>query len=90
MKITRFAVAGTLESSDLLVEISPAEKGIEIRLESPVYKQFGNRIKQIITEVVEQFGVEGASIHAVDRGALDCTMQARGETAILRAKGAEK
>ena len=35
------ASAGTLESSDVFVEIAPAENGIEIDLNSVVQAQFG-------------------------------------------------
>ena len=42
MEIKKPAVAGTLESSDCLVTVEPAEKGIEFSLDSVVINQFGN------------------------------------------------
>ena len=46
VSINKCASAGTLESSDLYVEIEPSEKGISIELESVVEKQFGEKIKK--------------------------------------------
>ena len=43
MNIIRKAVAGTLESSDALVEIGPGE-GLSVEIESAVLAQFGDSI----------------------------------------------
>lgn len=86
MEILKRAVAGTMESSDAYVEIEPANSGLSIALESVVAKQFGERIKASAKEVLEEQGVENASVRIIDRGALDCVIRARVETAILRAK----
>lgn len=88
-EIVRAASAGTLESSDVFVEIEPAEQGIEIRLESVVKGQFGSAIEAVVREVLAQEGVENASVSVADRGALDCVIRARVETAILRGKEAQ-
>ena len=43
------AFAGTLESGDILIQISPTEKqGVEIELQSSVAYQFGEQIKKVI------------------------------------------
>jgi len=81
------ASAGTLESSDVFVEIAPAENGIEIDLNSVVQAQFGEEILAVVREVCQENGVENAVIRIVDRGALDCVIRARTETAILRGRG---
>lgn len=86
-KIVRSAVAGTLESSDVYVELSPGEDGLEIELDSVVLGQFGDDIRRSVEEVLRENGVESARISLVDRGALDCVIRARVETAIARAKG---
>ena len=39
--INRKACAGTLESSDVYVELEPSVSGIELNLESAVIEQFG-------------------------------------------------
>lgn len=85
MKILKPAKAGTLESSDIYITIYPNEsEGINIKLESIVMKQFGSQIKRVITKTLEEMGVEHADVIAVDKGALDCTIQARVEAAAIR------
>lgn len=82
------AVAGTLESGDIQIQISPAEtKGLQIDLESSVAAQFGRQIKQVITETLTEFGMEDAQIKAIDKGARDCTIKARVTAAAVRATG---
>ncbi|SHI98752.1 citrate lyase subunit gamma (acyl carrier protein) [Dethiosulfatibacter aminovorans DSM 17477] len=85
MEILKPAKAGTLESSDIYITIYPNEsEGINIKLESIVMKQFGSQIKRVITKTLEEMGVENADVIAVDKGALDCTIQARVEAAAIR------
>ena len=87
MKIQKSATAGTMESSDVYVEIEPCDNGINIELESVVEKQFGAKIKEAVCDVLCQTGIESANVHIVDRGALECVIRARVETAIMRGKG---
>lgn len=87
--ILRSASAGTLESSDVFVEIAPAESGIEIDLNSVVQAQFGDDILAVVREVLTDCGVENARVSIQDRGALECVIRARVETAVLRGKGEE-
>ena len=84
MIIKRKAVAGTLESSDVLVEISPGCTQVELEVESVVADQFGHQIELAVRETLEQFGVKQAGVRIRDRGALDCVLRARVETAIRR------
>lgn len=86
-EIVKRAVAGTLESSDVYVELEPGGAGIEMELDSVVINQFGDEIRRVVGEVLAEQGVDCARIRIVDRGALDCVIRARVETAILRAKG---
>ena len=83
-EIVRKAAAGTLESSDVYVEIAPGESGIDLELESGVQEQFGQAIEQVVRQVLREQGVTCARIRLVDRGALDCVIRARVETAIVR------
>lgn len=87
MNILRCASAGTMESSDAYVEIEPLQDGLSILLESVVQKQFGEKIQTVIREVLEEQGVENACVRVIDRGALECVIRARVETAVLRGKG---
>ncbi|MCO7256589.1 citrate lyase ACP, partial [Dickeya oryzae] len=41
MKIIKEALAGTFESSDLLVRVSPAQGPLTVVINSEVIKQFG-------------------------------------------------
>ena len=83
------ASAGTLESSDVYVEIAPAENGIEIDLNSVVQAQFGDEILAVGREVLADCCVDNAKLTIQDRGALDCVIRARVETAVMRGKGEE-
>jgi citrate lyase subunit gamma (acyl carrier protein) len=84
MKITRKAMAGTMQSSDLTVSIEPSDR-FEIRIESTVKKQFEHLIRARIEDVLKRHGVEAGILEITDRGALDYAIEARVETAIRRA-----
>ncbi len=80
------AVAGTLESGDIMIKIGPG-KGLDVELQSSVAAQFGRQIKAVITETLEGLGIKDAHVEAVDKGALDCTIRARVTAAAVRASG---
>ena len=80
------AMAGTLESGDILIQVEPG-KGLQVDLQSSVSAQFGRQIKAVITDTLKGLGVENASIKAPDKGALDCTIRARVTAAVVRATG---
>lgn len=84
MNLLHSAIAGTLESSDIQIMISPKEEGLEIILESSVLSQYGAQIRSTIFEVLEKLDVANAKIIAVDKGALDCTIRSRVQTAVFR------
>lgn len=86
MKIITTGVAGTMESSDIIVTIEPKEtSGVELTLESDVMQQFGKQIEKVIRETLDELGVDSAYVSAVDKGALDCTVAARTMAAAYRA-----
>ena len=76
-EILQRATAGTMESSDAYVEIEPNENGLEI----------GQDIEQSVQAVLLRYGVKDAKVTLIDRGALDCVIRARMETAIRRGRG---
>gem|GEM_PF-101065 len=81
MEIQKIATAGTLESSDIMVTLIPAEGGgVEIELDSSVEKQFGAKIRKTIAETLKKLEVGAVKVKAVDKGALDCTIRARVKT----------
>ena len=86
MNINKCASAGTMESSDVYVEIKPCDDGIKIELESIVEKQFGENIKKAVADVLAEKDIKNAAVRIVDRGALECVIRARVETAVIRGK----
>ena len=90
MKIQQTAAAGTMESSDIMVTISPSSgNNIEIELDSTVEKQCGDDIRRTISETLSELGITDAKVQAVDKGALDCAIKARVKAAAYRACGEE-
>lgn len=79
------AVAGTLESSDVMVSYSPSDSDLEIVVESIVVKQRGRLIMSVLEEITSRWGVSKGVLTVQDRGALECTLRARVETALERA-----
>lgn len=78
------AKAGSVESNDILVMISPGEGKLDVEVESVVYKQFGESIKDIILNTLTEEGINDAKVIAKDKGALDFTIKARVKTCIRR------
>jgi len=86
MELKKTAVAGTMESGDIMVTIEPkAEGGVTLELESNVKQQYGRQIEAVIRETLAGLGVANAAVNAVDKGALDCTVRARVSAAAYRA-----
>lgn len=83
MNPSKMAVAGSLESSDVMVRVRPAEV-LTLEIKSPVLEQYGEAIRQTVAEVLADRGVTAAEIELIDRGALDCTIRARLQTALER------
>ena len=88
MKIVKEALAGTLESSDLLVKIAPADE-LNVVVNSEVIKQFGEQIRLVVDQTLAALGVSAGLIIIEDKGALDCVIRARVQSAVLRAAQAE-
>ena len=84
MIIQKPAVAGTVESSDALVSVEPGEGTIELTLTSSVMNQYGRQIKETVLETLKRLDVDSVKISVVDKGALDCTLNARVECAVFR------
>jgi|1185.fasta_scaffold1019880_2 citrate lyase subunit gamma (acyl carrier protein) len=90
MKILKQALAGTLESSDVLVKVEPNETGkLEIVVHSEVIKQFGKQIRRVIEDTLSKLGVSEGVVIVEDKGALDYAIRARVQSAVLRSAGGE-
>ena len=87
MEIVRAATAGSLESSDAMVTVEPCKDGVAIEIASVVLRQFGDAIERAVREVLGELHVERAQVRVNDRGAVECALKARVETAVRRAAG---
>ncbi|SDK28151.1 citrate lyase acyl carrier protein [Aliiruegeria lutimaris] len=87
MLLKQEALAGTLESSDLFIRITPSDDPLEIVIESEVLHQFGKQIRATVEEVLDHLGVTTGTLIIQDKGALDCTIRARVQAAVMRAAG---
>ena len=86
MEILKEAMAGTLESSDILVQVRPNPgDGIDISLESNVMAMFGSQIIKTVKAVCAEMGVTRAILEIQDKGAIDCVIRARVAAALCRA-----
>lgn len=87
MQIERKGQAGTMQSSDLMVTVEPADT-LNIEIESTVKKQFEHLIRARLEQTLARHGVTSGRINISDRGALDYAIEARLEAALQRARGA--
>lgn len=88
MSTLKKASCGTMESSDAYMELEPIAAGVQIDLQSVVEHQFGDSIRALAADMLQREGIDNVSLRIVDRGALECTLRARLETLIARAREA--
>ena len=91
MVLQTTAQAGTLESSDVMITVSPlpAGSGVEMELTSVVMKQYGEQIRSLMLEMLQEAHLTDVKLLVNDRGALECTLRARLTTALRRSCGEE-
>ena len=75
--------AGSLESSDCLITIADSDK-LEVVIESVVFEQFGDQIKAVIINTLNEHKITKLYVQCLDKGALDYTIKSRLETALKR------
>jgi len=92
MKIIKKAQSGSFESSDIIVLIEPVSEnsGRNIEIDSTVMLEYGDSIKELITSKLDEFKINDIHLIAKDKGALEPTINARLETAIIRASDLQK
>ena len=84
MKILKNAVAGTLESSDLFIQIEPDDKELTLEIDSVSANQHLDSIRGAVVDTLNEFEISTGKIYIKDKGALDCVIRARMETALKR------
>lgn len=87
VEIINTAVAGTLEPCDCMVQLKKGADGLRLSLESKVLSQYGNQIRKVVIEALENWGITDAEIMITDMGAFDWTIRARVWCAAYRACG---
>lgn len=87
MTIKKKGQAGTMQSSDLMVFVEPADE-LSLEIESTVKKQFEHLIRAKLEQVLASQGITSGKIRISDRGALDYAIEARLEAALQRAREA--
>ena len=84
--LKKSAYAGTLESSDTYIHVSPIEENkIKIILESSVEEIYGEAIEELVMHTITEMGVSNILVKVQDKGALDFVIKARVQAAVLRA-----
>lgn len=76
--------AGSYESSDCMMTVSSHHQ-TEIRIESIVFDQFGDQIKDVISNTLKEHNITNILVECLDKGALDYTIKARLLTCLQRA-----
>jgi len=86
MTVINSAHAGTLESSDVYIQINPIDEDmVEIELESSVEELYGEMIEELIRDTLKNMKVSYVNVKVQDKGAMDLVIKARLQSAILRA-----
>lgn len=82
--IRKTASAGTLESSDCLVSVSPATE-LQLDYRGGNAELFRMRTRTLVEDVFRAYGLAGGRVTLQDQGAILATLRARLETALERA-----
>lgn len=75
--------AGSYESSDCIITVSKQNE-TEIVIESIVFDQFGDQIKDVISSTLQEKNISNIKVECFDKGALDYTIKSRLLTALKR------
>jgi len=75
--------AGSYESSDCIMTVSKSDT-MDIYIESIVFDQFGEQIKEVILHTLEECNINTIKVECFDKGALDYSVKARLLTALKR------
>jgi len=68
--LKKSAYAGTLESSDAYIQVSPIEEDdIKIILESSVKEIYGDAIEELVRKTIQDMNVNNVLVNVQDKGA---------------------
>ncbi|MGD9604974.1 MAG: citrate lyase acyl carrier protein [Bacilli bacterium] len=79
----RIGVAGTLESSDVMITVREAD-ALKITIESIVFNYFSKQIHDTILTTLNELNISKIDVLCQDKGALDYVIKARLIAAIER------
>ena len=88
---TKKVSAGTSEKGDVIIEIEPdpEKRGVSVNLKQLKISLFDKRIEEVLLQHCKTLGISDIIIHISDFGALDFTLRARLEAAIIKGKEAD-
>ncbi|MDO8064225.1 citrate lyase acyl carrier protein [Candidatus Phytoplasma bonamiae] len=85
--IIKRAFCGSLNSSDCLVTIEPNLSDIiQIIIQSPFEKQFGERMRSLTLEILKKNNITSCKVLIQDQGALEIVLKSRILVALERSK----
>lgn len=79
----KIGIAGTLESSDVLITVKEAKER-RIVIHSIVDAFFHDQIEKVIQDTLNELDITNIEVNVEDKGALDYTIKSRLLTAIHR------
>ncbi|MCG3566710.1 MAG: citrate lyase acyl carrier protein [Candidatus Phytoplasma australasiaticum] len=85
--IIKRAFCGSLNSSDCLITIEPNLSDIiQIIIQSPFEKQFGEQMRTLTLEILKENNVTSCKLLIQDQGALEIVLKSRILVALERAR----
>ena len=68
----------------MFIQIEPDDKELTLEIDSVVANQHLDSIREAVVDTLNEFEISTGKIYIKDKGALDCVIRARMETALKR------
>ena len=68
----------------MFIQIEPDDKELTLEIDSVVANQHLDSIRGAVVDILNEFEISTGKIYIKDKGALDCVIRARMETALKR------